>query len=171
MSLATCEFESKRKRKALTSPRPTRTLRCVIVCAALLASALCGGCFTIKALPFPESLNSPRPDERMQATKTAVNYPYKSAADRRAALDLLVGRLDDEDDAVRMFAILALEKMTGTRLGYEYHAPFHERARAVASWRRYLIQQAGAECADECRPHVPSPCPPVQNDPVGGLQP
>lgn len=59
-------------------------------------------------------------------------------------MEMLVARLEDEDDAVRFFAILALDRMTGTRLGYSYHAPEDQRLRAVQAWRRYLAQQAGA---------------------------
>lgn len=56
-------------------------------------------------------------------------------------MELLVARLEDDDDAVRFFAILALDRMTGTRLGYSYHGPLDQRTRAVQAWHRYLAQQ------------------------------
>ncbi len=64
----------------------------------------------------------------------------KLAGDRRdqAALPLLVPQLEDDDSAVRFYAILAIEKITGTRLGYNYADPPAERARAVKRWRSYL---------------------------------
>ena len=86
----------------------------------------------------------------------AVHYPYASPEDRRAALEMLVSRLEDEDDAVRFFAIIALEKMTGSRLGYEYHGPEHDRLRAVQTWRRYLAQQAASQPASTSAGQVPS---------------
>ncbi len=114
--------------------------------AWLLVGLAAAGCRP-QPLRFPESLNSPYPDERVQATRRAVDYPYATPAERRVALELLVARLEDEDDAARFFAILALEKMTGTRLGYAYHASADERLRAVQSWRRYLEREA--QLADE----------------------
>lgn len=100
-----------------------------------------GGCRP-KPWTFPASINSPRPEERAAAVRQAVDWSYASDAERRAVLEMLVGRLEDEDPAVRFFAIIALEKMTGTRLGYVYHAPLDERLRAVQSWRRYMAKLA-----------------------------
>ncbi len=64
----------------------------------------------------------------------------KMAGDRRdrAAMPALVHRLEDEDPGVRFYAILALEKITGTRLGYDYAQPEAERNRAVKRWRNYV---------------------------------
>lgn len=77
-------------------------------------------------------MHSPDPADRIAAIKQAVDRK-----DSRA-LPALVERLEDEDEAVRFYAILALEKMTGTRLGYEYWADSAERAAAVNRWRRRL---------------------------------
>lgn len=56
----------------------------------------------------------------------------------------LVDRLDDTDAAVRMYAIIALEKLTDTRLGYGYAASASERRAAVARWRQYVREGAKA---------------------------
>ena len=57
----------------------------------------------------------------------------------------LVDRLEDNDSAVRFAAILALEDLTGSRLGYDYAAPKSKRAEAVAAWREFaLLQDASA---------------------------
>ncbi len=62
----------------------------------------------------------------------------------------LVNRLDDADAAVRLYTIVALEKLTGTRLGYEYAANRVRRQEAVANWRRYIEQRAhGLNATDE----------------------
>lgn len=53
----------------------------------------------------------------------------------RSAVPLLVDRLDDEDEAVRFYAILSLERIAGTRLGYDYKSGGRERAVAIQRWR------------------------------------
>ncbi len=58
-------------------------------------------------------------------------------------LPVLVNRLDDEDVAVRLYAIVALEKLTGQRLDYEYAAESSRRRDAVVNWRRYIEKRAG----------------------------
>ncbi len=55
---------------------------------------------------------------------------------------LLVDRLEDEDEGVRFFAIVALHKLTGTRLGYHYGDPDHVRRQAVQRWRRFTFGNA-----------------------------
>jgi hypothetical protein len=102
--------------------------------AWLLLAAGCGPPRT----PYPAALNSERPDERVWAIRHAAQTRDFSV------LSLLVDRLEDEDEVVRLFAILALEKLTGTRLGYEYQAPEAQRWRAVESWRRHLARSGSA---------------------------
>jgi len=119
-----------------------------MIAVTAVTALLLNGCRATHPLPFPASLNSPRPEDSAMAAKMAVDYPYTSPEARRTVIELLVGRLDDEDDAVRFFAIIALEKMCGTRMGYEYHDPPYVRSRAIAAWRRYLIQKAKVADAD-----------------------
>ena len=57
----------------------------------------------------------------------------------RKALPLLVERLGDSDSDVRFFAILALEKITSQRLGYESYDSEPLREAAIARWRQYLL--------------------------------
>jgi hypothetical protein len=59
----------------------------------------------------------------------------------RSALPQLVDSLNDEDPAVRLFAIAALEKFTGDRFGYEYYLDEDQRKPAIARWREWLKQQ------------------------------
>jgi len=54
------------------------------------------------------------------------------------AVHRLVEMLDDEDGAVRMYSILALEHMCGENLGYEYHASESNRQLAIERWREAL---------------------------------
>ena len=82
--------------------------------------------------PYPQALISERPAERIAAIKHAAEIGDKSV------VTILVQRLEDPDEAVRFFAIIALEKLTGERFGYQYYDSQVERARAVERWRRYL---------------------------------
>jgi len=59
------------------------------------------------------------------------------------ATPLLVDRLEEQDPAVRFFAIMALEKITGTKRGYDYQADAASRAAAAARWREALAQTPG----------------------------
>jgi len=62
-----------------------------------------------------------------------------------SALPLLVDRLEDHDPAVRFAAIIALEKLTGRRMGFSYGHCDEERAAAVQRWRRYLLTDIAGE--------------------------
>ncbi len=61
---------------------------------------------------------------------------------RRTAIPKLVGRLEDEEVVVRFSAILALEKITGTRLGYDYWSSQQDRSEAVHRWRHRVREEA-----------------------------
>ncbi len=77
-------------------------------------------------------IQSADPRERSLAIREAAE-----AKDARA-IPLLVDRLEDEDDGVRFYAILGLERITGERFGYHYSKPARERAGAVERWRAYV---------------------------------
>ncbi|HSA26139.1 MAG TPA: hypothetical protein P5159_06390 [Phycisphaerae bacterium] len=80
-------------------------------------------------------MNSPRPDERARAAIRAAE------TGDRDVIGILVDRLEDPDEGVRFYAILALERLTGTRMGYDYRVGWSQRRRAVQEWRRYLAEQ------------------------------
>ena len=56
----------------------------------------------------------------------------------RGAIPALIGRLDDDQAEVRMFAIVSLEKITGQRLGYHYYEPSRLRRQGIERWRGWL---------------------------------
>jgi len=100
---------------------------CKVLVAAWFLTAI--PCCTPKSQP---GLNSPHAYERIQAI-------VRAGTDRDAeSVPLLIDLLDDDDDAVRLYAILALEKITDTRMGYNYADPPWERSRAIQRWRRWL---------------------------------
>jgi len=122
------------RRSAFEAPAGIR-LCAVGVCLAALV-----GCTSPKT-PYPESFNSFRAEERILAARHAAEIQD------RQSIPLLVDRLEDEDSAVRMFSILALEKLTGTRLGYEYRDGASERGRAVERWRRFVAEASESQPA------------------------
>ncbi len=77
----------------------------------------------------------------------------RAAAERgdKAAVPHIVDRLEDEDDGVRFFAILALDRITGERFGYDYAKPVKERAAAVKRWRAYVHGNQEAPAAGDQR--------------------
>lgn len=81
---------------------------------------------------FHSNIQSESAGDRILAIRAA------GEAKDRAAVPLIVDRLEDEDDGVRFFAILALERITGTRLGYDYAADFERRVPSVERWREYV---------------------------------
>ncbi|KPK83592.1 MAG: hypothetical protein AMJ81_07860 [Phycisphaerae bacterium SM23_33] len=64
------------------------------------------------------------------------------------AVPLLVERLEDNSADARLFAIRALEKITGQTLGYRYYAPPEQRAEAVGRWREWVKTQRPADKED-----------------------
>lgn len=73
------------------------------------------------------------------------------------AIPVLVDRLEDEDPAVRFFAVLALERLTGTRMGFQAGAAAEERRLAVARWRRYVLDRGAAHDASKTENRADGP--------------
>lgn len=53
----------------------------------------------------------------------------------------LIDALDDPQPAVRFYASIALEKMTGQTMDYRYYDPWPRRREAVERWRRWLASR------------------------------
>jgi hypothetical protein len=82
--------------------------------------------------PMRASFHSDDVNERILAIRQAADAKDPST------VPLLVDRLEDEDEAVRFFAILALDRITGQRFGYDYGHSAGRRAAAVERWRAYV---------------------------------
>lgn len=93
--------------------------------------------------PGMADIQSPDATQRVLAIRAA------GESRDTAAVPLLVDRLEDEDEGVRFYAILALERITGQRLGYDYGGSLIERAAAVERWRAYV--RAGHDAQDSSR--------------------
>lgn len=87
---------------------------------------------------YKPDLNSPDPAARIRAIRQTTERA------ERTSIPLLVDRLEDEDEAVRFYAINALIRLTGRDMGYKYYKSAHERLAAVKRWRRYVRQESSA---------------------------
>jgi hypothetical protein len=108
---------------------PAQPARAGLLSAALLVGGLLVGC---AQLTWRQQLQSEDPLRRIDGAVAAAR------AKDRSAVPLLVDRLQDDDVAVRMCAIMALEKIEGTDLGYKFWASDIDRARMAQHWRIYL---------------------------------
>lgn len=97
-------------------------------CMAAVTIGLCtvlGGC-TPRA--DVGGFDSPDPQSRLYAILRAGNDKDRSA------LPHLIDALGSDDQAVRLYAIQALERITGQRKGYVYYAPPARREEAIRRW-------------------------------------
>lgn len=80
----------------------------------------------------------------------SVLYAIHEAGESRDASKVydLIEHLDADDPAVRMFAIVALEKITGERHGYNPYAARPERQPAIAKWVELYPKPVSADSAD-----------------------
>jgi hypothetical protein len=85
------------------------------------------------------------------AQPAAKLYAIRRAGEARdaAAVPKLIEQLDSDDPAVRMFAIEALRRITGQRLGYDPYALPYERHRKVADWVRWYESHRPPAPADK----------------------
>ena len=126
--------------------------------AALAVSllVLVGGCGSSQLRR--EHLASPYPLDRARAA-----VQIAEAGDAQA-VDSLIGLLEDNDPGVRMYTILALQRLCGRTYGYRYYDPEPERAAAVARWRQarqrgevtVLARSAPADGASTPEPDRPA---------------
>jgi hypothetical protein len=70
-------------------------------------------------------------------------------------LGKLVGQLDDDDPAVRLYAIEALERLKGDTLGYQYFDDDADRAEALQRWEDWLAARLGRSPRQVAKPASP----------------
>lgn len=81
----------------------------------------------------------------LRATNTPARVPaLVNAADQddERSLGELVHALSDDDPAVRLFAIQALNRRTGQTLGYRYYESADRRRVATRRWEDWLDQRS-----------------------------
>jgi len=100
----------------------------LIVMSGLVLTLACG-CATRYSR---RDIESPDASQRAAAIRVAADH------NDREAIPLLVDRLEDDDEAVRFFAINALDRMTGRRFGYVFYRSPAEQEAAINRWRAWL---------------------------------
>ncbi|MFO0839886.1 MAG: hypothetical protein U1D55_15345 [Phycisphaerae bacterium] len=120
-----------RQRAAFTGHRPPRRRR-VLRCALLtgLLAAMAPGCDSNQGQR--SQLRSLYPLDRAKAAVALAE------AGERDAIQSLVALLDDSDRGVRLYTIVALERLTGQTHGYLYYADEGQRAAAIERWRQAI---------------------------------
>ena len=114
--------------------RPPRTpalpARATAACATVALAACSGG--------IAPSWDDPTPHARDGAIERSVR-------DGRGSVDAprLVENLASDDAAVRLAAITALERATGSTLGFRFDDSPEDRASSVARWRAWLAAYRG----------------------------
>ena len=98
----------------------------------LLLATMLGAIVGCGSTHWRDRLQSEDPLERIAGAKQAAE------AKDPEAVPLLIDRLEDDDEAVRMYTIMALRRLEGTDLGYKYWSDEVDRARAAQRWREYL---------------------------------
>ena len=113
----------------------------VTLVAVVLGSVAGGACST----PRPEKdVRNPDPAGKIPAYKEAVREKDRSAARQ------MVKDLDSDDPAIRMFAIVALRRLTGgDQLGYQYFDDHHQRRPAIKRWERWLAGERNEQRQQE----------------------
>ena len=97
------------------------------------------------------TFNSPDPAAKLNAIKTAgINRDA-------TAIPHLIQQLESDDPSVRLFAIGALERITGTRLGYIPYDPPTKRRAAIEGWLRayHADDYSGSTAAESVKPIDP----------------
>jgi len=97
----------------------------VFILAVLCLLAGCSG-------GYRDRIQSADPASRVRAIIRAAEMSDQ------AAVPLIVDRLEDEDEAVRAMAIMALKKLTGQDLGYRAFDPLRQRTESAQRWRQWL---------------------------------
>lgn len=94
------------------------------------------------------SCQAPRPALRVDHPDASIKIPAMKKAVReedRRQIELLIRDLDSDDPAVRLYAIEALQRLTGQTLGYHYWDDDLQRQPAIERWKAWSVEQSPAE--------------------------
>ncbi|MBC7833738.1 MAG: hypothetical protein H7Y88_01380 [Phycisphaerales bacterium] len=86
--------------------------------------------FLVGCSPEPD-LEARDPGSRLLAIQDAIEQ------DDRDSVPKLIEMLDNDDGAVRLFAIQALEHFTGSTMGYDFAGTLAERRQAADRWETW----------------------------------
>ena len=99
----------------------------IIAAIGLLPAAGCGH--------GPRSVADPDPADKIPAIEHAAR-----AGDRKS-IPQLVTDLDNDDPAIRFYAIDGLRKLTGKDFAYRYYDDSDQRKPALKLWKQWLEKQ------------------------------
>jgi|CXWL01.1.fsa_nt_gi hypothetical protein len=116
---------------AVNGTRDRHLVLIAAVMASIMAVTLAAGCGDGVGAYRP-SIQSEDAHERILAIRAAADSQDHSA------IPLIVDRLEDDDEAVQIFAFIALNKITGERMGYELGQDDRAREQAIERWRDYV---------------------------------
>jgi hypothetical protein len=113
-----------------------------IIRSAVASAAACGvaAIWTLAGCTAPRRplvVTDPDPSVKIPAYKKAVRERDRDAAPQ------LVADLESDDPAVRLFAIEALQIVTGETFGYRYFDDEEDRRVSVAKWQAWLKERPG----------------------------
>ena len=94
-----------------------------------------GGCGWLASGDYVKNISAAKPEVATEAMNKAAQN--KS----RRAIVPLVKRLYDEDPAIRLSAIKALQSITGEDMGYRSYEPEVKRVAAIKRWEAWLVQE------------------------------
>ena len=132
-------YGSVRQQRINTAAGGTKVLSVAAAVGGMGAAAWVGG--WVGGCAAPARFEDPDPTSRLTALGQAVE------AGDRSSIPQIISLLDSDDAAVRLFAILALEEMTGQTLGYDHAAPERERREAADRWQAWYLGQPGGQAA------------------------
>jgi len=106
-----------------------------LISLSLVASLLgCGG-----AGPRTKSLTDPDPASKIPAIKEKVRERDLAAAVQ------LVKDLENDDPAIRFYAIEGLRRLTGENYGYRYYDDEDQRKPFIEKWKQWLAEHQPAK--------------------------
>lgn len=114
----------------------------------------------------------PRLDLEHADPRVRIRAAEQAVRETRIDLcELLVKNLSDRDGAVRLFASIALRKLTSEDFGYKSHGTLLERREAIERWKRWLLAKGlMAQEDDDSREPTGPPAVPEAEEADPGLE-
>lgn len=124
---------------SMTQPEAPLTLNHLSMdrCRAMFVVICALACSTCSEPRGPVSVKSDDPTLKIPAIKADVQR------NDEADVPLLVQNLNDEDPAVRFYAVEGLRRLTGDDFGYRYYDDADRRQPAVTRWENWLKHRDG----------------------------
>ena len=93
----------------------------------------------------------PRESQSISSVDPMASIPAIQEAARKkdhSAVGALVGQLDNDDPAIRFYAIVALQDITGQTMDYRFYDDPEERKLAIQRWQKWIHEAPASWPAD-----------------------